>query len=88
MGKNTRDSLIHKQKENNARLKKKSGRPQGWDRDYVDGLDKLRTQGKGDKLREWTGWYSEQTTDKLNQIFKKGKYAEKEEEKQTNKVKA
>ena len=40
--------------------------------DKVTGLDNLRTQGKGDKLRDADGeWYSDEIKERLNKIFKK-----------------
>ena len=38
----------------------------------VTGMEKLRTQGKGDKNR-LANWHSQETTDRLNEIFGKKK---------------
>jgi hypothetical protein len=63
----SRDERIHKAQENKKRHALKSCKPK--DSRVVDGMDKLRQSGKGDKYRPIDGWYSDEMTDKLNRIF-------------------
>ena len=49
------------------------------DTHIVTGMEKLRTQGKGDKNR-LGDWYSQETTDRLNEIFGKKKKENSETE--------
>ena len=66
------DKKIAKAESDAKRHKKKSCKPQDNKGDgYVTGLEKMRTQGKGDKFRVIEGWYSDEMTEKFNKIFKK-----------------
>ena len=75
------DKVIAKKESDAKRNKLKSGRPT--DGRWVDGLEKMRTQGKGDKNRDLRGWMSQEVTDRLKEIFG-GK--EKKEKKATDKA--
>ena len=68
------DKQIAKKESDNKRHAKKNSRPHdNYGDQYVTGLERMRTQGKGDKLRDADGaWYSQEVTDRLNKIFKKG----------------
>lgn len=54
--------------EKDRRNKKSSAITDG---QYVDGSERKVTQGKGDKYRPISGWYSEEITERLNKIFGK-----------------
>jgi len=62
------DELIHKKEENAKRQAKKSCKPK--DSRYVDGWEKHRDVGKGDRQRI-EGWNDPEITDRLNKIFGK-----------------
>tara|TARA_R100000278_G_scaffold31387_1_gene28806 strand:+ start:4172 stop:4369 length:198 start_codon:yes stop_codon:yes gene_type:complete len=62
------DELVHKKEENAKRQAKKSCKPK--DSRYVDGWEKHRQAGKGDKNR-LPGWSSPAITKRLNKIFGK-----------------
>tara|TARA_R100001530_G_scaffold134129_1_gene108451 strand:+ start:854 stop:1117 length:264 start_codon:yes stop_codon:yes gene_type:complete len=64
-------------KKEQARQKRKSSAIT--DGHQVTGMEKLRTQGKGDKNR-LGDWYSQETTDRLNEIFGKKKKENSETE--------
>ena len=64
-------------KKEQARQKRKSSAIT--DTHTVTGMEKLRTQGKGDKNR-LGDWYSQETTDRLNEIFGKKKKENSETE--------
>ena len=69
-----KDKHIAKKQEDAARNKKKSSIPQdNYGSNYVDPAAKTRTQGKGDKYRNLPGWYSEEVTKRLEEIFGKKK---------------
>lgn len=68
----SRDEIIHKQEQEKERQKRKSSRPTDWKTNYVDGLDTLRTQGKGDKNKV-EGWYTNEVKETLKKIFSKKK---------------
>ena len=75
-----RDERIHRAEENKKRHALKSCKPK--DSRVVDGMDKLRQAGKGDKYRPIEGWHSPEMTDKLNRIFgRDGKKKKTNEEK-------
>jgi hypothetical protein len=63
-----KDEAIHKKEENDKRQAKKSCKPK--DKRYVDGWEKHREVGKGDKNR-LPGWTSPKITKRLNKIFEK-----------------
>lgn len=66
------DESMEAAKAQRARKKKKSGKPQDNSGDqFVTGLEKYRSAGKGDKYRPIEGWHSPEMTEKLNKIFKK-----------------
>ena len=68
------EKQIAKQESDKARNEKKSCIPtDNYGDRYVTVLEKLRTQGKGSKVRDISGWYSEETTLKLEKIFGKKK---------------
>ena len=64
-------------KKEQARQKRKSSAIT--DGHQVTGMEKLRTQGKGDKNR-LANWHSQETTDRLNEIFGKKKKENSETE--------
>ena len=67
-----KDKKIAKAESELKRHQKKSGRPtDNTGERYVTGMEGLRTQGKGMRNRDITGWHSEETTEKLNKIFNK-----------------
>lgn len=74
------DKKLAKRESDLQRHKKKSARPQ--DNRGITGLEKIRTQGKGDKVIDMD-WYSPETTKKLEAIFGKKKKTKqtKDEEK-------
>ena len=74
------DKRIAKKESDIERNKKKSGRPT--DGRWVTGLEKMRTQGKGDKNRDLSGWMSEEVTQRLKEIFGDGQ--KKKANKETN----
>ena len=65
------DKRISKKESDIERNKKKSCKPT--DQRWVDGLEKMRTQGKGDKNRDLRGWMSDEVTQLLKEIFGDGK---------------
>ena len=73
------DKSIAKAESEKARHKKKNCTPtDNYGDRYVTGMEKLRTQGKGDKNRDVPGWYSDEVTKTLEKIFgKKGKKKKK-----------
>ena len=67
-----RDEKIAKAEADAKRQKKKSCKPpDNYGDNYVTGMEKLRTQGKGDSYRVLEGWYSDETKKKFDKIFKK-----------------
>jgi len=67
-----KDKAIDKAKSEAKRHKKKSGRPtDNTGERYVTGMEGLRTQGKGMRIRDISGWHSPSITEKLNKIFNK-----------------
>ena len=66
-----RDEQIAFQESESKRTKKKnSSPPDNYGDRYVTGLEKLRTQGKGDKNRiVSTDWYSDEITTRLERIY-------------------
>ena len=69
-----RDKQIAKIESDEARHKKKNCTPtDNYGDRYVTGLEKLRTQGKGDKNRDVPGWYSDDVTERLDKIYGKKK---------------
>ena len=62
------------------RIRKKSSAIKGG-RSQVTGLEGLRTQGKGDKYRPISGWYSDETKKKMEKIFGKKTPDKKKNEK-------
>ena len=75
-----KDDINQKVSDNKERQKKKSGVPQD---KYGDAyVDPARQQyhheaGKGDKIRDINGWYSDEITERLEKIFGKKKQKEK-----------
>ena len=63
-----KDEAIHKKEENDKRQAKKSCKPK--DIRYVDGWERHREIGKGDKNR-LPGWTDPKITKRLNKIFEK-----------------
>ena len=80
MASTQKDKFIAKKESDIERNKKKSCKPT--DNRWVDGLDKMRTQGKGDKNRDLSGWMSEEVTQRLKEIFGDGQ--KKKANKETN----
>ena len=80
------DDINHKRHQDIERNKKKSCAPQENTLDrYVDPIrdnSKYHEAGKGDKIR-LPGWFSEEVTERLKEIFG-GKKEVKEEEKASN----
>ena len=74
------DNINHKRFKENERKKKKNCTPTDNKLDrYVDPMSdssKYHNAGKGDKLRT-PGWYSEETTKRLKEIFGKKKEKKK-----------
>ena len=69
-----RDKQISKWESDQARNKKKNCTPtDNYGERYVTGLEKHRTQGKGDKNRDISGWYSDEITKRLEEIYGKKK---------------
>jgi len=67
-----RDKAKAKAESEAKRQQAKSSRPyDNYGDHYVTGLEKMRTQGKGDKYRVLDGWYSDEMTKKFNKIFEK-----------------
>ena len=65
-----RDKYIAKVESNTKRNKKKSCKPtDNYGDRYVTGYEKQRTQGKGDRNRDISGWYSDEVSQRLNIIF-------------------
>ena len=61
-----RDKAVHKKEVDAARQKKKNCKPER----YNDPMkDTLRTQGKGDKNRITSDWYSDEITERLRKIY-------------------
>ena len=70
MASTNRDKRIAKAESDHKRNKKKNCKPTDNSGDrYVTGLEKMRTQGKGDRYRDIEGWYSDEITERLNKIF-------------------
>lgn len=61
-----RDEVIHKKEVDAARQEKKNCKPERYN-DPVK--DTIRTQGKGDKNRDVSGWYSDDVTERLKKIY-------------------
>tara|TARA_R100001129_G_scaffold186080_1_gene176380 strand:+ start:807 stop:1085 length:279 start_codon:yes stop_codon:yes gene_type:complete len=57
-------------KEKADRRGKKSSKPRGPE---VTGMEGFRTQGKGSRNRDLSGWLSDETTKKMEKIFGKKK---------------
>ena len=72
------DRKIAKREADLARQKKKSCKPKdNYGDNYVTGMEKLRTQGKGDRYRDTDStWYSDEVGERLKKIY--GKKEEKE----------
>ena len=68
----SRDEIVYKQEQEKERQKRKSSRPTDWETNYVDGLDKINLQGKGDKNKV-EGWYTNEVKETLKKIFSKEK---------------
>ena len=70
-----KDDLNQKNLDNQERQKKKSSSPQdNTGSGYVDPVSDARTHheaGKGDKIRDISGWYSDDVTKRLEEIFGK-----------------
>tara|TARA_Y100001938_G_C8062020_1_gene417880 strand:- start:52 stop:348 length:297 start_codon:yes stop_codon:yes gene_type:complete len=67
-----KDKQIARSESEAKRQKAKSGKPEdNYGEKYVTGLEGYRAQGKGTKVRDTSGWFSEETTEKLNKIFKR-----------------
>ena len=65
-----KDRRIAKAESDAKRNKKKDCKPtDNYGDRYVTGYEKLRTQGKGDKVRDISGWYSDKVSQRLNIIF-------------------
>ena len=65
-----KDKAIDKAQSEAKRQKKKSARPDdNTGERYVTGMEGYRAQGKGMKIRDISGWHSDETTEKLNKIF-------------------
>ena len=66
------DKSIAKAESEKARHKKKNCTPtDNYGDRYVTRIEKLRTQGKGDKNRDIPGWYSIEVTERLKRIYGK-----------------
>ena len=69
-----RDKKLAKAEETAKRNKLKSSRPtDNYGDRYVTGLEKKRSQGKGDKYRNIPGWYSDEVKERLEKIYGKKK---------------
>ena len=83
-----KDDINQKISDNKERQKKKSGVPQdNYGDAYVDPVAENRHHdaGKGDKVRDMPGWYNEDVTETLENIFGKPDWKKKldgEEEKE------
>ena len=74
-----RDKKIKKLEHQAELRKKRSAVPQdNYGDRYVTGMEKLRTQGKGDDYRDIPGWYSDDVKERLDKI-----YGKKEQKKKT-----
>ena len=66
------DRKIAKRESDLARQKKKSCKPKdNYGDNYVTGMEKLRKHGKGDRNRDIHGWYSDEVTERLKDIYGK-----------------
>ena len=64
------DKRIAKKESDEARNKKKDTTPpDNYGDRYVTGLEKMRTQGKGTRIRDIGGWDSDEVTDRLRKIY-------------------
>ena len=69
---NSSDKALQKKLDEQERQNKKSCKPtDNYGDRYVTGLEKLRTQGKGSRVRDITGWFSDEITEKLRRIYDK-----------------
>ena len=64
------DKRIAKIESDAARNKKKNCKPERYNNPVADAL---RTNGKGDRYRDISGWYSDEITERLRKIFGKKK---------------
>ena len=71
-----RDDLNQKLYEKRERQKKKSAAPQN-NRNIDPGKVTHHDAGKGDKIRDMKGWYSDEVSDTLEKIFGKKKWKKK-----------
>ena len=77
MQKMHKDDINQKISDNKERQKKKSGAPQDNYADaYVDPVAdaKYHDAGKGDKVRDISGWYNDDVTKTLEKIYGKKKW--------------
>ena len=73
-----KDDINQKVHDNKERQKKKSGAPQeNRNVDPVKDAGRFHEAGKGDKIRDMQGWYSDEVSDTLEKIFGKKKWKKK-----------
>ena len=76
-----KDDINQKNLDNQERQKKKSASPQdNTGSGYVDPVSDAKTHheaGKGDKIRDMSGWYNDDVTKTLEKIYGKNKWRKK-----------
>jgi|TARA_R100000084_G_scaffold104525_1_gene61191 hypothetical protein len=81
-----KDKAVAKAEAKAKRQKKKSSRPT--DGPYIDPVAEARTYhnaGKGDKIRDMDGWFSDDVTNTLEKIYGKKDWKKKAEQKNSSK---
>tara|TARA_Y100000310_G_C19955989_1_gene479047 strand:- start:128 stop:400 length:273 start_codon:yes stop_codon:yes gene_type:complete len=74
------DKAHQKKLDELERQKKKSCKPTDNHGDnYVSGWEGFRSQGKGDRVRDITGWHTAEITERLRRIYGKDTKEVKEE---------
>ena len=77
----TRDKQYADKEASAKRRKQRSCKPpDNYGDNYVTGMEKLRTQGKGSNYRNIPGWYSDEMTERFNKIFNRSQENQDNEE--------
>lgn len=81
-----KDKAVAKAEAKAKRQKKKSGKPT--EGPYIDPVGEARTYhnaGKGDKIRDISGWFSDDVTNTLEKIYGKKDWKKKTKQKNSSK---